>query len=47
LVITMQNITNECKKGDVTRVKMPPHIWEYWHAIFVTYASQRQMHFYT
>jgi hypothetical protein len=26
LVITMQNITNECKKGDVTRVKMPPHI---------------------
>jgi hypothetical protein len=25
LVITMQEITNECKEGDVTLVSMPPH----------------------
>jgi hypothetical protein len=22
-------------------VNMPPHTWEYWHVIFVTYTSQK------
>jgi len=38
----MQEITNECKKGDVTLCEhATSHM--YWHVIFVTYASQREM----
>jgi hypothetical protein len=47
LVTTMQKITIECKKAMWHFVNMPPHTWEYWHVIFVTNASQRQMQFYT
>jgi hypothetical protein len=39
LVTIMQKITNECKESDVTLCEHATHTWEYWHVIFVTYAS--------
>jgi hypothetical protein len=47
LVIIMQDITNECKEGDVTLCEHVTSHMRYWHVIFVTYVSQRQMQFYT
>jgi len=47
LVIIMQEITNECKEGSVTLCEHATSPRKYWHVIFMTYVSQKQMQFYT
>jgi hypothetical protein len=50
----LHNWSLQCKRSQMNVnkamwhfVNMPPQTSEYWHLIFVTHASQRQMWFYT
>jgi len=47
LVITMQEITNECKESNVTLCEHATSHMRVLACNFVTYASQRQMQFHT